>query len=67
MNKGAKRFYNQLKLKNYRPNHICEVGVYLPQESNVIDFINEDIETTLIEADPVYVQNILSFFPIRKK
>lgn len=67
MNKGPKRFYNKLKLKNYCPNHVCEVGVYLPQESNVIDFINEDIETTLIEADPEYVKNILSFFSNQKK
>lgn len=62
MNEGAVRFYKKLKLKNFKPQNICEVGVYLPQDSNIFHFINEGIETTLIEADPIYAQNSRDYF-----
>ena len=65
MNKGALRFYKKIRDKKYNPKNICEIGVYLPQESNVIGFINENIQTTLIEADPVYVSNIKDYFAER--
>ncbi|NOU47045.1 MAG: hypothetical protein HOO86_08290 [Bacteroidales bacterium] len=66
MNKGAIRLYNKLKRKQYMPKNICEIGVYLPQESNVIEFINRDISTTLVEADPNYIIEIEKFFANRK-
>jgi FkbM family methyltransferase len=66
MNKGAIRFYNKLKRKNFTPKNICEVGVYLPQESNIIGFINDNVATTLVEADPNYVANIHQYFSGRK-
>lgn len=62
MNKGAIRFFRKLKAKNYTPQNICEVGVYYPEESNVMDFIKGGISTTLIEADPEYASKIRSFF-----
>ncbi|WP_448530532.1 FkbM family methyltransferase [Raineya sp.] len=62
MNKGAIRFFRKLKAKKYNPQNICEVGVYYPEESNVMDFIKEGISTTLIEADPEYASKIRSFF-----
>lgn len=62
MNKGAKRLYNKLKSKNFIPRNICEVGVFLPQESNVLGFVKDHIPTTFIEADPDYVIKIKDFF-----
>lgn len=66
MNKGAIRLFNKLKNRQYLPSNICEIGVYLPEESNVIGFINENITTTLIEADPNYVDKINKYFSNRK-
>lgn len=66
MNKGAIRLFKKLKDKQYKPSNICEVGVYLPEESNVIGFINENIPTTLVEADPSYVAKINTYFSNRK-
>ena len=62
MNKGAIHLYNKLKNKHYTPKNICEVGVYLPEESNVIGFIKENVATTLVEADPSYVAKIKKHF-----
>jgi len=62
MNKGAIRLYKKLKEKNFTPTNICEVGVYLPEESNVLQFIKEGIPTTLVEADPNYVTQMKNYF-----
>lgn len=66
MNKGAIRLFDKLKDKNFIPKNICEIGVYLPEESNVLGFINQDIPTTLVEADPNYVAKIKNYFFQRK-
>lgn len=42
--------------------HACEVGVYLPETSNVADFIESGIQTTLVEADPESVNLIKERF-----
>lgn len=65
MNKGAIRFYNKLKNKKYKPQRICEVGVYLPEESNIIGFIRDNVATTLVEANPKYVLKINEYFANR--
>jgi len=66
MNKGAARLFNKLKNKNFNPKNICEVGVYLPEESNILGFINENIATTLVEADPTYITKINKYFSDKK-
>ncbi|MCX6257286.1 MAG: FkbM family methyltransferase [Bacteroidia bacterium] len=66
MNKGAIRLYFKLKKKNFKPGCICEVGVYLPEESNLLGFIKDDIDTTLVEADPEYIKKIRNYFSDRK-
>jgi len=43
-------------------HHVCEVGVYLPETSNIIDFIKEGIRTTLVEADAVTNEKIRTYF-----
>lgn len=66
MSKSANRLFNKLKTKNYTPKNICEVGVYLPEASNLIDFINNDTPTTLVEADPVCITKLKSYFANKK-
>ena len=35
--------------------HACEVGVYLPDTSNVLGWINDEVRATLVECDPLTV------------
>lgn len=44
--------FRKLKQKGYSPEHVAEVGVYLPETSNVYDFILAGVRCTLVEADP---------------
>ena len=66
MNKGATRLFNKLKSRGYLPKNIYEVGVYKPEESNILGFINDKITTTLVEADPVLANNLKVFFENNK-
>src|ERR1035437_4481496 len=54
--------YKQCKAKGLTFSHVCEVGVYLPETSNILDFILEGIKTTLVEPDPKNVKAIREFF-----
>lgn len=54
--------YRHIKQQQIAIAHACEVGVYLPETSNVIDFIREGIHTTLVEADPITVEKIKAAF-----
>ena len=57
-----KKLYKKLLNKNVSFNHICEVGVFLPEYSNVLDFIKKGIRTTLVEADPQVAAKIENYF-----
>ncbi|XZF16460.1 FkbM family methyltransferase [Chitinophagaceae bacterium MMS25-I14] len=59
---GPKQIYVKLKSRDITPTHVCEVGVYLPETSNIIDFIKDGIKATLVEADPVTVEKIKEYF-----
>jgi FkbM family methyltransferase len=65
MNKAATRLYTKLKSKGYYPRNICEVGVFLPEQSNLLGFIFDDVKTTLVEAHPEYVIKIRDYFSER--
>jgi len=54
--------FKRCKSKNLSFNHVCEVGVYLPQTSNILEFILEGIKTTLVEPDPKNVKAIKAYF-----
>ena len=41
---------------------MAEVGVFLPESSNTIDFAHQGIRTTLVEAHPTYVKAIKTYF-----
>jgi FkbM family methyltransferase len=56
------RIYKKLKRKKLKFDHVCEVGVYFPEYSNVIDFIKEGVKATLVEADPVSIEKIKAYF-----
>ncbi len=57
-----KLIYTRLKKRNIHFKHVCEVGVYLPETSNIIDFIKEGVKATLVEADPYTVTKIKEYF-----
>ena len=57
-----RKLYKKLLHKNIQFNHICEVGVFLPEYSNILDFIKKGIRTTLVEADPVVADKIRTYF-----
>jgi FkbM family methyltransferase len=60
--KEQKKIYRKVKSRNISINHACEVGVYLPQTSNIIDFINEGVRSSLVEADPETVAILNNYF-----
>ena len=60
------KLYRFCKNKNLLINKVAEVGVYYPETSNIIDFINEGLPTLLVEADPIIVEKINTFFEGKK-
>jgi FkbM family methyltransferase len=54
--------YLKCKRKNYTPAHVCEVGVYYPETSNILGFIKEGIKTTLVEPLPECIELINLYF-----
>ncbi|MFD1142486.1 FkbM family methyltransferase [Larkinella insperata] len=54
--------YKRLKAKGCSFNHVCEVGVYLPETSNIADFIKDGVRATLVEADITLVPKIKDYF-----
>jgi len=45
--------YDAVRAAGIPVAHACEVGVYLPESSLVLGWINEGVRTTLVECDPV--------------
>lgn len=54
--------YRRCKTKRYAPTSVVEVGVYIPETSNVINFIEDGVKTLLVEADPKTVEKIKARF-----
>lgn len=54
--------YRRCKTKGYAPTSVVEVGVYIPETSNVINFIEDGVKTLLVEADPKTVEKIKARF-----
>ncbi|CAN5413590.1 hypothetical protein BH10BAC6_BH10BAC6_16650 [soil metagenome] len=55
-------FYDHITLAQLHPLHVCEVGVYVPDTSNVLGFIRDGVRTTLVEADPQIVEQCQAKF-----
>lgn len=47
--------YEFVTAANVPVAYACEVGVYLPDTSNVLGWINDGVRTTLVECDPLIV------------
>lgn len=56
------KIYRKLLPKKIPFTHVCEVGVYIPETSNVLDFIEDKVRATLVEADPEIAQKIQAAF-----
>lgn len=52
----------RLKAKGFRPTHVAEIGVWHPHTSNIHQFIQGGIRTTLVEPDPNSIALIKSQF-----
>ncbi len=57
-----KQIFKKLAGKSVTLDHVCEVGVYLPETSNIADFIKDRTRATLVEANPELVEKIETYF-----
>jgi FkbM family methyltransferase len=57
-----KTIYRKCREKGFQFAHVCEVGVYLPETSNVLDFIADGCRTTLVEPDQDTLHKIKNYF-----
>lgn len=60
----SKRIFNEVQNKGLKINHACEIGVFLPETSNIIDFINDEgvEKISLVEPNPRIVEKIKDYF-----
>ena len=47
--------YTNVRAAGLTVSHACEVGVFLPDTSNVLGWIQDGTRTTLVESDPAVV------------
>jgi FkbM family methyltransferase len=58
-----KELYKKVISKKISIHHVCEVGVFLPEMSNILDFIVKDrLRTTLVEPDTRSIAAIREYF-----
>lgn len=55
-------FYSKVKDKGFKPKHVAEVGVWHPETSNIYQFIQDNIKTSLVEPDPESIKLIKTHF-----
>lgn len=61
-NMKENKLFSKIKKKSISFKHAAEVGVYLPQTSNIKDFIKEGVSSTLVEPDPSSIEAIKIYF-----
>ncbi len=66
MLKHSNILYLKVKSKNIPIDCVCEVGVYFPETSNILDFINEGKKSILVEPDPNNIKKIKYYFSDNK-
>lgn len=54
--------FSKVSKKGYTPSHVAEVGVWHPDTSNIYQYIQNGIKTTLVEPDPESINLIKSEF-----
>jgi FkbM family methyltransferase len=58
-----KELYKKFLSKKITLHHVCEVGVFMPEMSNILDFIVRDrVRATLVEPDPKSIAAIREYF-----
>jgi FkbM family methyltransferase len=58
-----KELYRKFLSKKITIRHVCEVGVFMPEMSNILDFVVKDrLRTTFVEPDPKSIAAIRQFF-----
>lgn len=58
--------YQKCLKKGLRFNHVAEVGVWSPETSNILGFIQDGIRTTLVEPLPDKIESINQYFKNNK-
>jgi len=61
-NNSNSLLYQRLKAKGFKPTHVAEIGVWHPRTSNIYQYIQDGIRTTLVEPDPNSIALIRSQF-----
>lgn len=61
-NQPGKLIFKRVSSKSIPIQKVCEVGVYLPETSNIIDFINQGKDSILVEPEPKSIEAINSYF-----
>jgi FkbM family methyltransferase len=59
---SEKLIFRKVSDRHISIKKLCEVGVYLPHTSNILDFINEGKEAILVEPEPKSIQAIEVYF-----
>jgi FkbM family methyltransferase len=54
--------YRKVKKLGFTPKHVAEVGVWMPESSNVLMFIEDGCRTDLFEPDPLCIEKIEARF-----
>ena len=62
MTKREDILFYKLKQKKIQFEHVAEVGVYLPETSNIGAFAKEGIRSTFVEPDPSSIEMIKKYF-----
>ena len=57
-----KKIFTKCRARGLAIEEACEVGVYMPRTSNVIDFIDAGVRTTLVEPDSRSIAEIRNYF-----
>ncbi|NME72622.1 FkbM family methyltransferase [Flammeovirga aprica] len=57
-----KQIYRKIKEKGLALDCVCEVGVYYPETSNILDFVNQGVRTILVEPSDDSLKRIDTFF-----
>lgn len=62
MRKREEILYQKVTKKGLNPKHVAEVGVYLPQNSNIAIYAKRGINSTFVEPDPNSIEAIKDYF-----
>jgi FkbM family methyltransferase len=54
--------FRKVQKLDFKPRHVAEVGVYLPETSNILGFIEAGCRADLVEPDPQSLEKIVERF-----